>query len=52
MLIQKTHFEQVPLVVVRKIVKQQTRREVSAQHVQAIGRNTADEIPLEVTTFE
>ena len=48
MLIQKTHFEQVPLEVVRRILKAQIRREVSAQHVQAIGQNTADEISLEM----
>jgi hypothetical protein len=48
MLIQKTHFEQVPLEVVRKILKEQILREVSTRHVQAIDRNTADEIPLEV----
>jgi len=48
MLIQKTHFEQVPLEVVRKILKEQIRRERSAQRNQAIGRNAGDEISLEV----
>jgi len=48
MLIQKTHFEQVPLEVVRKMLREQIRREGSAQYDRPIGRNTADEIPLQV----
>jgi hypothetical protein len=48
MLIQKIHFEQIPLETVRKMVEEQIRQEVPAQYDQAIGRNSADEIPLEV----
>jgi hypothetical protein len=45
MLIQKTHFKQVPLEFVRKLMEQQTRQETAAQRDQATGEDAAKPNP-------
>jgi hypothetical protein len=47
MLEPKTHFEQVPLEIVRKIVEEQIRRETSAKQNQSPGKKTVEEEFLE-----
>jgi cobalamin biosynthesis protein CobD/CbiB len=47
MLERKTHFEQVPLETVRKIVEEQVRRETSAKQKQGIDKKTVEEELLE-----
>ena len=43
MLQPKTHFEQVPMEVVRKIVEEQIRREIETEHDQGIKKKTLEE---------
>jgi hypothetical protein len=43
MLQPKTHFEQVPMEVVRKIVEEQIRREIETEQDQGIKKKTLEE---------
>jgi hypothetical protein len=43
MLQPKTHFEQVPMEVVRKIVEEQIRREIETEQDQGIKKQTLEE---------
>ena len=43
MLQPKTHFEQVPIEVVRKIVEEQIRREIETEQDQGIKKKTLEE---------
>jgi hypothetical protein len=47
MLEPKTHFEQVPLEIVRKILEEQIRREATATQAQGIKKKTLEEELLE-----
>jgi hypothetical protein len=47
MLEPKTHFEQVPMEVVRKIVEEQIRREITTEQDQGIKKKTLEEDLLE-----
>jgi hypothetical protein len=39
----KTHFEQVPLETVRKIIEEQNRRETTAEQTQEIKKPTSED---------
>jgi hypothetical protein len=43
----KTHFEQVPLEAVRKIVEEQLRTEAASEPYQGIDKETLSEVLLE-----
>ena len=43
----KTHFAQVPLEVVKKIVEEQVRMELASEPDQAIDKETLSEVLLE-----
>ena len=43
MLEPKTHFEQVPLEIVRKIVEEQIRRETTTEQNQGVKKKTLEE---------
>jgi len=43
----KTHFEQVPLEIVRKIVEEQIRRETANEQIQRTKKETVEEDILE-----
>lgn len=45
MLEPRTHFEQISLEIVRKIVEEQIRRETAAEQDQGTNRETLDEDP-------
>ena len=47
MLMSKTHFEQVPLETVRKIVEEQIRREQAAEQARGTNQETQDEVLVE-----
>jgi len=47
MLEPRTHFEQIPLETVRKIVEEQIRREIAAEQDQGIKRETLEkDLPI------
>jgi hypothetical protein len=46
MLEAKTHFEQIPLEIVRKIVEEQVRKEVTIEDNQETGKKTPEEVIL------
>ena len=39
----RTHFEQIPLEIVRKIVEEQMQREIAAERTQATKEKTLEE---------
>jgi hypothetical protein len=43
----KTHFEQVPLELVRKIVEEQIRREQAAEQARGTKQETQEEVLVE-----
>jgi hypothetical protein len=47
MLMSKTHFEQVPLELVRKIVEEQIRREQAAEQARGTKQETQEEVLVE-----
>jgi hypothetical protein len=47
MLEPKTHYEQVPLAMVSKMVEQQMRLKAAAEEDQETGEKTLEEDPLE-----
>ena len=46
MLEPRTHFEQIPLEMVRKIVEEQIEREIAAEQAQGTEERTSQEDPL------
>jgi hypothetical protein len=46
MLEPRTHFEQVPLEIVRKIVEEQARKELAIEDHQETGKKTPEEVFL------
>jgi hypothetical protein len=46
MLKSKTHFEQVPLEIVRKIAEEQIQRETTTEQDQGAKKKTLEEMPL------
>ena len=47
MLMSKTHFEQVPLELVRKIVEEQILREQAAEQARGTKQETQEEVLVE-----
>jgi hypothetical protein len=43
----KTHFEQIPLEIVRKIVEEQIRREPAAEQAHGTKQETLEEVLVE-----
>jgi len=48
----KTHFDQVPLEIVRKMVEEQIRREAAAEQAQRNQEEHAEEDPSCVETIK
>jgi hypothetical protein len=46
-LMSKTHFEQISLEIVRKIVEEQTRREQGAERARGTKQETQEEVLVE-----
>jgi hypothetical protein len=48
MLNPKTHFEQVPLETVRKLMEEQSRQETAAVQAQAAQKIVLEDVPSEI----